>query len=394
MSHSLVYLDNAATTVHKPCEVVQAVTNALTSCGNPGRSAHQHALQGARVVHQARMCAAQLFGLNDPRNVAFFLNATDALNAAIHGMIEPGMHVVTTAAEHNSVLRPLYRAQQEQHIQLTIVNLEDDGTCSHEALLTSLTPDVDVVVVGHASNVTGNSIDIQAVAQRAHEVGARIIVDAAQTAGVLPIQCDEWGIDALAFTGHKSLFGPQGTGGLCLQSEVRCRPWRCGGDGTHSTLTEQPAAMPDRLEAGTLNVPGIAGLLAGMRSVMCRGIDDVRHHDLQLTRYMLERVEPLVQYGLRLHGSYREQDLPARVPVWSYSLGDMDMSQVSDYLMQEYQICTRAGLHCAPLMHQALQTYERGALRVSCSAYTTLEEVDTFCCALEEIVKNNHRGRA
>ena len=259
----MIYLDNAATTLHKPPQVMDAVVRAMTAMGNAARGAHGGALEAARTVYNTRVKLARLFGCPRPDHVIFTANSTEALNIAISGLIRPGDHVITTDCEHNSVLRPLYRLE-EGGAALDVVPADRLGRVAYEDLEALLRPDTRAVVCTHASNLTGNVLDIARIGEMARRRGAILIVDASQTAGALPIDMEAMGIDVLCFTGHKGLMGPQGTGGLCVRPGVEIEPWKVGGSGVHSYDRRQPREYPTRLEAGTLNGHGIAGLSAAL----------------------------------------------------------------------------------------------------------------------------------
>ena len=258
----MIYFDNAATTLQKPETVAKAVAEAISNLGNAGRGAYDAALHSMRMAYETREMINEFFNGDGPEQVAFMSNATEALNTAIDGMLQPGDHVITTAMEHNSVLRPLYLKEQ-QGVALTILPVGEDGTISSEAFEEAIRPDTEAIVCTHASNVTGTALNLYRIGEACKRHGLHFIVDASQSAGILPIDIQAMNIDALCFTGHKGLFGPQGTGGLCLKKGVTIRPLKSGGSGIHSFDKEQPHSMPELLEAGTLNAHGIAGLKAG-----------------------------------------------------------------------------------------------------------------------------------
>ena len=329
---------------------------ALQTAGNPGRGAHEPTLHAARLVYDARAALAELFGAENPACIAFASNATQALNTAIGGLIGPADHVITTVCEHNSVLRPLYRLR-EQGTQLSFVGVDDRAVLRYEQFEELLRPNTKAVVVTGASNVTGNATDLAVVAHFAKKHGLLLIVDAAQTAGACPIPVQKLGIDVLCFTGHKGLLGPQGTGGLYVRPGLRAAPLVVGGSGVHSFDERHPAEMPTALEAGTLNVPGIAGLGAGVRWILEQGVETLQTKETALARLFYEAVRKIP--GVVVYGSFEEP----RAPIVSLNLAGEDSARVADALWEEFGICVRAGAHCAPLMHRALGTERQGVVR-------------------------------
>ena len=362
----MIYLDHAATTLQKPPVVGQAMLAALQTAGNPGRGAHEPTLHAARIVYDTRTALAELFHAEDPACIAFAANATQALNTAIGGL-SPGDHVIATVCEHNSVLRPLYRLR-EQGVQLSFVGVDDRAVLRYEQFEQLVRPNTRAIVVTGASNVTGHATDLPFVAQVAKKHGLLLIVDAAQTAGSLPIDVQALGIDVLCFTGHKGLMGPQGTGGLYVRPGLQVAPLVVGGSGVHSFDERHPVEMPTALEAGTLNVPGIAGLGAGVRWLLTQGVEALETKENALARLFYETVREIP--GVRLYGDFTAP----RAPIVSLNLMGEDSARVADALWEEYGICVRAGAHCAPLMHRALGTVEQGVVRFSFSHTNTREE--------------------
>lgn len=375
----MLYFDNAATTRMKPPEVARAVARAIDSFGGVGRGVHEASLDAGMTVFQARQKISDLFGGPGAKRVAFASNATEALNVAIFGLLHPGDHAVTTAASHNSVLRPLFRLEDEGVAQVGIVPIGRDGSLDYEAFAEAFRPNTRIAVVTHASNLTGDVYDIARLAAIAHDHDALLVVDAAQTAGIVPIDMAVQGVDVICFTGHKSLFGPQGTGGLVVADGVNIAPLKVGGSGTHSYDREHPSFMPERLEAGTLNAHGIAGLLAGVDYIEGKGVDTIR----LATQSLAARFEAGVRAldGVKVYGGGGID----RTGIVALNVADVDSAVVADLLNADYGICTRAGAHCAPLMHEALGTERQGAVRFSFSHFNTLEEVDAGISALGEI---------
>lgn len=376
----MIYLDNAATTARKPPEVAKAVARAIDGFGGAGRGAHGASLDAGLAVFRARERLARLLGAADPARIAFACNATEALNAAVLGLLEPGAHAVTTAASHNSALRPLYRMQDEHGCGLSIVDVGRDGSLDYDAFDAAFRPDTKLAVVTHASNLTGDVYDIARLARISHDHGALLVADVAQTAGLLDIDIERDGIDVAAFTGHKSLYGPQGTGGLAVASHVEVRPFKVGGTGARSYDRSQPAQMPDRLEAGTLNAHGIAGLEAGLAYIEERGVASLAAQATQLARRFERGVRAVA--GVRVYGGGGDA---GRCGIVALNVGACDSSTVGDILNAEFGICTRAGAHCAPLMHEALGTREQGAVRFSFSSFNTEADVDAAIRAVVEI---------
>lgn len=367
----MIYLDNAATTLHKPPQVIDAVVRAMTAMGNAARGAHGGALEASRTVYNARVKLARLFGCPRPDHVVFTANSTEALNTAISGLIRPGDHVVTTDCEHNSVLRPLYRLAEERDVVLDFLTADRQGRVACEDLESLLRPNTRAVVCTHASNLTGNVLDVARIGEMAHRRGALLIVDASQTAGALPIDMEAMGIDVLCFTGHKGLMGPQGTGGLCVRPGVEIEPWKAGGSGVHSYDRHQPREYPTRLEAGTLNGHGIAGLSAALDFLQEVGLEAIEAKERALMDRFYRAVSAME--GVTVYGDFSQA---RRSAIVALNIRDYDSAAVSDELSETYGIATRPGAHCAPRMHQALGTTDRGAVRFSFSWFNTQEEVD------------------
>lgn len=378
----MIYLDSAATSLHKPPEVAQAAAHAMLHLGNAGRGAHDATLAASRVVYGVREKLSDLFGMGDPMRVCMMFNATDALNTAIAGLLRPGDHVVTTEAEHNSVLRPLYRAQQAG-ARLTIVPMNrQTGRVDETDILAAIRPDTRAVVCAHASNVTGNVLDIARIGAHCRRHGILFVVDAAQTAGAFDIDMQRMGISALCMPGHKGLFGPQGTGALCVADGVRIRPLRVGGSGENSFSHEHPTAYPTALEAGTLNVPGIAGLSAGLDFLRDTGLKTIQTREITLARQFYRAVSRLP--GVTVYGDWQAEQ---RAAIVTLNLAGWDAGELSDTLMQDYGICTRAGAHCAPLVHEAFGTQAGGAVRFSFGYFNTEEELRAAIRAMEQLAQ-------
>lgn len=374
----MIYLDNAATTMHKPQAVIDAVTQAMCSLGNAGRGATSGALDAARTIHSCRTKLARLLGCPRADHVCFTPNSTVALNTATNGVVRPGDRVVTTVLEHNSVLRPLNRLAAERGVTVEHAGCDANGVLDYDELERLVAPGTRAVVVTQASNVTGNAVDVARVAAVAHAAGALVIVDASQSAGTAHIDIQAMGLDVVCFTGHKGLMGPQGTGGLAVAEGIDVAPWAMGGTGVHSFDELQPLEWPTRLEAGTLNGHGIAGLSAGLDFIEARGgIEAIAAHERALAGRFLAGVREIP--GITLYGAF---DQPTRSAIVSLNVGDIDSAEISDALMQGWGIATRPGAHCAPLMHRALGTERQGVVRFSFGYFNTDEEVDTAIDAL------------
>lgn len=377
----MIYLDNAATTMHKPQTVIDAVTQAMCSLGNAGRGATSGALDAARTIHACRAKLARLLGCPRADHVCFTPNSTAALNTVINGVVRPGDRVVTTVLEHNSVLRPLNRLAAEQGVTVEHAGCDANGVLDYDELEQLVTPGTRAVVVTHASNVTGNAVDVSRVAAIAHAAGALVIVDASQSAGAAHIDMQAMGLDVVCFTGHKGLMGPQGTGGLAVAEGIDVAPWAMGGTGVHSFDPLQPLEWPTRLEAGTLNGHGIAGLSAGLDFIEAQGgVEAIAAHERALADRFLAGVRE--NPGIALYGAF---DQPVRSAIVSLNVGDIDSAEISDALMQGWGIATRPGAHCAPLMHRALGTERQGVVRFSFGYFNTDEEVDTAIDALRDL---------
>ena len=368
----MIYLDNAATTLRKPDAVIEAVADAMRNMGNSGRGSGSTSLRASRVIYEARRTLTEFFGGTDPSRLVFTSNSTEGLNMAIRGIFVPGDHVITTELEHNSVLRPLYGEQEQNGISLTIVKSGKQGTVDYEGIEAAIRPETRAVICTHASNLTGNVVDLYRMGQIAKRNGLLFVVDASQTAGVLPLDIERMQIDVLCFTGHKSLMGPQGTGGLYVREEVEIRPFKSGGTGVHSFLKKQPDDYPEHLEAGTLNGHGIAGLLAAVREIQNIGLPAIYEKEHRFMQQFYDGVREIP--GIKIYGDFSDS-AAVRCPVVSLNIGDMDASEVSDWLQEEFGIITRAGAHCAPLMHQYFQTEKQGMVRFSFSYYNKEEEV-------------------
>ena len=377
-----IYLDSAATSLHKPPQVAQAVAEAICKAGNAARGAHGASLSALRTVYDTRCLAARLLGCPRPDHVVFAANSTMALNIAICGLLSPGDHAISTDLEHNSVLRPLY-ALQRQGMALSFVPADKNGQVSYDAFERLFRPNTRAVVCTHASNVTGDVLDIPRIAAMAHRRGALLILDASQTAGAIPLDMTALGADVVCFTGHKSLLGPQGTGGLCIRPGVEVRPLLRGGSGVHSFDREQPRDYPTRLEAGTLNSHGIAGLDAAVDYLLEAGVEAICQKEQALMRRFYEGMRHID--GVTVYGDFTAKH---RAAIVSLNIRDWDSAEVSDVLYADYGIATRPGAHCAPRLHEALGTVRQGAVRFSFSVFNSEDEADMAIQAVKKLAQS------
>ena len=379
----MIYLDNAATSFPKPESVYQATDHFNREIGaNPGRSGYATAREASRIVAETRNLLAQLFRAEEPNQIVFTANATESLNLGLKGFLRPGDHVITTVTDHNSVLRPLRSLEESIGTEITRVECDNAGFIDPEDIRAALRSDTRLVCMTHASNVTGAIHDVKAVSDLVHENGTLLMVDAAQTAGCLAIDVQEMHIDLLAFTGHKGLLGPQGTGGLYLKPgiETQVRPLREGGTGSQSSSDRQPEKMPDRFEGGTHNTPGLAGLGAGVRFVLETGVEAIQAHERSLTERLLDRLTSIP--GVKVYGP---PSGACRVAVVSFTLKGWPPLNLAHLLASGFGIATRSGLHCAPLIHRRLGTSDTGTVRASSGYFNTVDDIDALCDALEQI---------
>ena len=377
----MIYFDNAATTLHKPHEVIEAVVHAMTTAGNASRGTHTGSLAASRTVYETRKKIADFFHCSRADHVIFTSNSTEALNIAICGTLGKGDHIISTDLEHNSVLRPLYHLE-EQGASLTFLSANKKGCIDYDDFKRSIKPNTKAIVCTHASNLTGNVLDIERIGRIAKAHNLLFIVDASQSAGCIEINMETMNIDILCFTGHKGLLGPQGTGGLCIHESVEVRPFKHGGSGIHSYEKGQPQAYPARLEAGTLNSHGIAGLCAAINYINTITIPVIAKKEQELLWHFYKGICNIPE--IHIYGDF---DTKERAAILSLNIEGYDSGTVSDLLSQEYDIATRPGAHCAPRMHQALGTTETGAVRFSFSSFNTMEEVETAIQALKELVE-------
>jgi cysteine desulfurase family protein len=377
----MIYLDNAATSWPKPPAVPEAMTDCLLRYGaNPGRGSHEMALQAGRVLLEARRALADLFRVANPNDIIFTLNTTHAINIAIQGVLRPGDHVVTTAIEHNSIRRPLEAMRRLRGIEVSYVRADEAGRVDVRALADEIRPNTRLVAVTHSSNLLGTVLPIEEIGAITRRRGVRLLVDAAQTAGVLDIDVGAMNIDLLAFPGHKGLMGPQGTGGLYIHPDLDPEPLLHGGTGSRSESPEQPDVRPDRYEAGTPNTVGIAGLAAGVRFVQEQTVQAIRTKERELTLRLMEGLRAVP--GVRLLGPGPEEE---RTAIVSFLLEGYDPAELAFVLDQQFGIAVRAGFHCAPLAHECAGTAGTGAVRASPGYFNTDADIDALIEAVKEL---------
>jgi cysteine desulfurase/selenocysteine lyase len=383
-AEEMIYLDNAATSWPKPPEVLKAMTDVLELAGgNPGRSGHRLSVAAAREVYDAREDIASFFNVADPLRVIFAANATHAINVALKGLLKSGDHVVISSIEHNAVMRPL-RGLEKQGVRLSIVPCAVDGSLDVSDVVRVMNSHTRLVAITHASNVVGTILPVAEIASVAHKAGALLLVDAAQTAGAIPIDMPAIGIDFLAFTGHKEVQGPPGIGGLAIGENVdvsQIEPLVRGGTGSRSESEEQPGDLPDKFESGTLNLVGIAGLHAGMKWVRDRGIDTIRAHLKELTVALINGLSELP--GIKLYGPL---DTNSRVAIVSFSVQHKRVSEVGLKLDEEYGILCRVGLHCAPAAHKTIGSFPEGTVRLAPGVFTTMNDISTTIRAIKKVI--------
>ncbi len=375
----MIYFDSAATSFYKPQCVTDAVVRALDGFGNPSRGAHEASLDASRTVYETRSLLSSFFNAPSPERVVFTSNSTEALNTALYGLLGDGDRVITTEAEHNSVLRPLYDLERRGVITLDFVRCDRMGNIDVRDFEKLIKPDTKMIVMTHCSNVTGTVYDISSVGRTAEKYGLLFVVDASQSAGIIPIDMKEAGISVLCFTGHKSLLGPQGTGGMCIAEGVEITPLKRGGTGVQSYLEDMPSRYPARLEAGTLNSHSIAGLNAGLKYIQANGIDILYEKEKKIADYFWNGIRDIPSVSF-----YGDINSP-RTGIVSINVADYTSEDTADYLSSVWNIAVRPGAHCAPLMHRALGTEKRGVVRFSFSPFNTPSQVDTAVAAIREI---------
>lgn len=382
----MIYLDNAATSWPKPPEVLKAMIDALERAGgNPGRSGHRLSIAAARIVYDTREEIARFFSISDPLRVIFTNNATHAINLVLRGMLKPEDHVVTTSMEHNAVMRPL-RHLERQGVRLSIVPCAPDGTLDTRKISKAVNAKTRLIAITHASNVVGTVLPVAEIASIAHQAGSLLLLDAAQTAGVIPVNMSEMGIDLLALTGHKELQGPPGIGGLVIADNVdvsQIEPLVRGGTGSRSESEEQPGDLPDKFESGTANLVGIAGLGAGLQWIQERGIDEIRNHMKKLSLSLIDGLSSLPK--LKIYGTH---DIEHSVAIVSFTIDGMRVSEIGLRLDEEYHVLSRVGLHCAPAAHKTIGSFPEGTVRLAPGVFTTMNDIQEAIQAISKVIRS------
>ncbi len=382
---SIIYLDNPATSWPKPPQVKEAMNRFMDEIGaNPGRSGHSLSIEAARIIYEAREALSVLFHVKDSSRIVFTLNATESINLALKGLLKPKDHVITSSMEHNSVMRPL-RHLEKMGVELSVVPCSAEGMLDPMEVERKIRSNTRMIVLNHASNVTGTLLPIREVGKIAREYDLLFLVDAAQTAGAYPLDIEEDGVDLLAFTGHKSLYGPQGTGGLVIGENVNFQdltPLKQGGTGSRSEFEEQPDFLPDRYESGTPNTVGIAGLLAGVQFVLKKGVERIRQHEMELVEKLIRGLREIDQ--IKLYGPHRQED---RIATISFNFTHLSPSEGAYRLEKEFGILCRPGLHCAPSAHHTLGTFPNGTIRFGLSVFNTEADIEAAIQAIAQICK-------
>jgi len=382
----MIYLDNAATSWPKPPEVLRAMTGVLGRAGgNPGRSGHSLSIEAARVVYDTREVIARFFNSTDPRRVIFTMNATHAINVALRGILRAGDRVVTSSMEHNGVMRPLRYLEEKAGVVIQVVPCRESGELNIADIEQALAENAKLVVINHASNVTGTILPVSDIARIAHRAGALLLVDAAQTAGVLPIDVTGMGIDLLAFTGHKSLLGPPGIGGLVIGQQVdfeQIEPLILGGTGSQSELEIQPEHLPDKFESGTQNIAGIAGLQAGIQWILERGIDTIRTREMELIEQLIDGLSDIP--GITLYGP---RNPALSTAIVSLTVAEIPVSEVGLELDEKYGMLCRVGLHCAPAAHRTIGSFPGGTVRLAPGVFTSTDDIHRVVNALSKVAE-------
>jgi cysteine desulfurase/selenocysteine lyase len=382
MKKEVIYFDNAATTGTKPDTVIAAICDCLKHANaNPGRSGHSLSVKAAEIVYTAREAIGEFFNFRKLENIVLTKNATEALNIAIHGSLETGGEVITTSMEHNSVLRPLNQLKNKGTVSLKILMADANGIVSPDEIKKAITNKTELIVVTSASNVTGTKMDLEGIHRICSTEGVKLLVDGAQGAGAMKIDLGKTPFDLFAITGHKHLFGPQGTGALIVKDPDELSSFMQGGTGSLSERTVHPDFPPDKFEAGTLNTPGCAGLAAGIQFLLNEGIDNIIERERRLVEYLLEKLLEIEE------AEVYAPDVD-RVATISFNIKGASASDITHYLDSEWGICSRPGLHCSPEAHRTLNTFPRGTVRFSLSCFNKMEEIDTSIKALKSFVRN------
>lgn len=378
----MIYFDNAATSFPKPQIVYDEIMDAMMNYGaNPGRSGHKLALKASRGIFEARSQLSKLFKIKNPLDIIFTFNCTESLNIGIKGTLRPGDHVITTSMEHNSVLRPIMFLEN-MGVENTVVKGDAEGRINPKDIEDAIKENTKLIVTTHISNLTGTIMDIETIGKIAKKHDIIYLVDGAQSVGVYDIDLNNINIDMLAFPGHKGLLGPQGTGGLYIRQGLDIKEIFQGGTGSISHSLTQPEDMPDKFEAGTSNTPGLIGLGAGVKHIMDLGIENIRKKEIELTEHFMKEARKID--GIKIYGP---ESILEHAPVVSLNIKNADSSEVSYILNEEYNIAVRPGLHCAPLAHKTIGTFEQGTVRFSFGYENTHDEIEKSIKALQEIAR-------
>ena len=379
-----IYLDNAATSYPKPEEVYKAVENVMRNIGgSPGRGGYRTALEANRIIFETREIIGKLFNIDDSSNIIFTSNATEALNIGIKGILTDGDHVITSSIEHNSVIRPLKSLEARGKIYITKVMASKNGYINPKDIENSINDKTRMIILIHASNVIGSITPIEDIGKIAKKKNIIFMLDAAQTAGIFPIDVDTLNIDLIACPGHKSLYGPQGTGFLYIREGLNVNPLIEGGTGGNSESEIQPEESPEKYESGTMNTPAIAGLMEGIKFVLREGMDRIREYENKLTSYFIEglkKINSVIIYGLGIKGE--------RAPIVSFNINGHDPSSIGYILDKRYDISVRTGLHCSPDAHRTIGSFPYGTIRASFSYFNKLSDIDYTLMALKEIARS------
>ena len=377
----MIYFDNAATSYYKPEKMFDAVLFAMKNSGNAGRGIHSPSMSASNTVYDCRLKLSKLFSSNDIDTVVFTNNSTESLNIAIKGVLKPGDHVITTNLEHNAVLRPLYE-MEELGVELTIIKCDKNGNINYNEIENKIKKNTKVIITTHGSNVIGNVLDIQKIGEISKKNNLIYIVDASQTAGVFEIDVKNMNIDILCFTGHKSLLGPQGTGGMIINNKIDIKPLKSGGTGIKTFDKKMPNELPTHLEAGTLNSHGIAGLSASIDYINEIGLNNIKNKEYNLMKYFYDNIKDIK--CVKIYGDFETKE---RCAIVSLNILDYDSGKISDYLYDKYDIATRPKGHCAPLIHEFYRTKEQGMVRFSFCYENTYEEIDIAIKAIKQILE-------
>jgi cysteine desulfurase family protein len=382
-----VYLDNSATSWPKPHRVLEAISDYLNEYGgSPGRSGHSFALRASREIFETRELIAGLFNSKSSEKVVFTANATHALNIALKGILKKGDHVIVTSMEHNSMIRPLRYLENQNLIQISIVNCDAEGKINTEDLTKNFKPNTKLVATIHGSNVTGTILPVRQIGEICKAKSVLYLVDASQTAGIIPIDIQKDNIDILCFTGHKKLYGPPGIGGMCIKDDIVIDTLIHGGTGSKSEMETHPEFYPDRLEAGTGNTVGVVGLKAGIQYILEKGIDNLRKKQLQLVKYFVSQLsdmEDIIFYGPHMNEE--------RLPLISLNVKNMTPSDLAYELDNKFEIMVRAGLHCSPLAHKSIGTFPQGAVRFSVGGFNNERDIEYAADSLKKIIIQNKK---